>query len=188
MKNIAVLVASLRSDSHNMKLANCLEAISASAFKFHYAEIGNLPHYNEDLWAAPPENVIAFKRLIEESDVVLIVTPEYNRGIPGVLKNALDWGSRPWGKSSWRRKPASLVGISLGTIGTAAAQSELRSIMLVLDLIVMGQPEVYLSYKPDLFDEEVGITNEKVSSFLRSYVEHFDAWIDRVKTPREVPG
>lgn len=185
MKTIGVLVGSLRQDSSNLKLAKALQRLAAGRFAFAYADIGALPHYNDDLWADPPQGVIALKALIEASDGVLFVTPEYNRAIPGVLKNAIDWGSRPWGKSSWVGKPASIVGSSLGVIGTAAAQSQLRSVLPVLQMALMGQPEVYLQYRDGLFDEDLAVTDDETRTFLESYLARFDQWIDRVQPSGE---
>jgi chromate reductase len=180
MYKIAVVVGSLRQESLNLKLAKALEKLGGPRFEFDYAEIGELPMYNDDLWQNPPASVLKFKRTIDGADAVLLVTPEFNRSIPAVLKNALDWGSRPYGRSSWSGKPASIVGTSPGVIGTAAAQAQLRSIAVVLDLIVLGQPEVYFAWKPGLIDENSEITDDTTREFLEGYLARFEAFIGQV--------
>lgn len=181
MKSIGVLVGSLRRDSINLKLAKALEILAADRFGFTYADIGALPHYNDDLWADPPQSVVTFKALVEASDGVLFVTPEYNRAVPGVLKNAIDWGSRPWGESCWTGKPASIVGASLGVIASAAAQSQLRSVLPVLQIALMGQPEVYLQYREGLFDENFTVSDDVTRAFLEGHLARFDEWIGRFR-------
>jgi chromate reductase len=183
MHKIAVIVGSLRQNSVNLKLAKALEALGGSRFAFDYVEIGDLPIYNDDLWQTPPASVLRLKRRIEEADAVLLVTPEFNRSIPAALKNVLDWGSRPWGKNSWSGKPASIIGTSPGNIGTAVAQAELRSIAVVLDLIVLGQPEVYFVSKPGLIGENNEITDDTTREFLEGYLVRFDGFIERVAKP-----
>lgn len=180
MKKVAVLVGSIRQASVNWTFARAIENLAGPGWTFTYADIASLPHYNDDLWASPPESVAALKRVVEDSDGVLFVTPEYNRSIPGILKNAIDWGSRPWGKNSWAGKPASVIGTTPGTIGTAVAQSHLRSILPVLDMAVMGQPEVYFQFKPGLIGEDLTITDDQTRSFLQLYLARFESWIDRV--------
>ena len=124
--------------------------------------------------------MLRLKRGIEAADAVLFVTPEFNRSIPAALKNAIEWGSRPYGKNSWGGKPASIIGTSPGNVGTAAAQSQLRSIAVVLDLIVLGQPEVYFVSKPGLIGENNEITDDTTREFLEGYLARFDAFIDQV--------
>ncbi|HEY5364873.1 MAG TPA: NADPH-dependent FMN reductase, partial [Casimicrobiaceae bacterium] len=148
MKNIVVLVGSVRAESINLKFAKALQKIAQSRFTFFYAAISELPFYNDDLWKEPPAAVLELKRRVEAADAVLFVTPEYNRSIPGVLKNAIDWGSRPWGKSSWTGKPCAIVGTTGGVVGTAVAQAQLRTIVPVLDMVLLGQPEVYFRTMP----------------------------------------
>jgi chromate reductase, NAD(P)H dehydrogenase (quinone) len=180
MYTIAVIVGSLRRESINRKLAKALAKLGQSKFKFNFVELGDLPIYNEDLWQDPPAAVLRMKKEIETADAVLFVTPEYNRSIPPVLKNAIDWGTRPWGKNSWAGKPASIVGTSPGAVGTAVAQTHLRSVAVILDLILMGQPEVYFVNKPGLIDENDDITDDTTREFLQGYLTRFEAWIDQV--------
>ncbi|MGO4452400.1 NADPH-dependent FMN reductase [Phyllobacterium sp. TAF24] len=177
MLKIAVLVGSLRETSINMVLAKALEKLAGSRLKFYYADLNSLPYYNDDLWPEAPECVTTFKLAIESSDAVLFVTPELNRSIPGLLKNAIDWGSRPWGQNSWAGKAASIVGTSPGAIGTAVAQSHLHSIMPILGLSVLGQPEVYLQFRPGLFDDDFNVTDDQTRSFLESYLTQFENWV-----------
>jgi chromate reductase, NAD(P)H dehydrogenase (quinone) len=181
MHQVAVLVGSLRKDSHNRKLAHGLERLGAGSFAFHYPDL-NLPLYNEDLWAGPPAGVTALKAAVEAADAVLFVTPEYNRSITPITKNAIDWGSRPWGKTSWPGKPAGIVGISGGQIGTAVAQSQLRGILVNQAMVVMGQPEVYLTMKDGLFAEDGSVTDAGIARFLRGYLDSFAAWIEKHRT------
>ncbi|MET0985324.1 MAG: NAD(P)H-dependent oxidoreductase, partial [Steroidobacteraceae bacterium] len=142
MYSVAVLVGSLRRDSINKKLAHALAKLGQGKLDFRLVEIGDLPLYNEDIWVNPPPSITRFKQAIEGADAVLLVSPEYNRGTTGVLKNAIDWGSRPYGKSSWVGKPVALAGASMGATGTALAQASLRQTMIILDTVVMGLPEV----------------------------------------------
>jgi chromate reductase, NAD(P)H dehydrogenase (quinone) len=181
MYSVAVLIGSLRRDSINKKLAHALAKLANGKLDFRFADIGDLPLYNEDLWADPPASVARFKQQIEAADAVLLVTPEYNRGTTPAMKNAIDWGSRPLGKSSWVGKPVGLAGASAGAIGTALAQNWLRGTMLILDTVVMGQPELYLAYKEGLIDAEYGVTDESTRKFLNKYVDRFAAWIEKHK-------
>ncbi|WLS00684.1 NADPH-dependent FMN reductase [Shinella sumterensis] len=180
MKKIAVLVGSIRQASINRILARVIEKLAGPEWSFTYVDIGGLPHYNDDLWSSPPEGVLALKQIVEDSDAVLFVTPEFNRSIPGIVKNAIDWGSRPWGRNSWAGKPASVIGTTPGAIGTAVAQSHLRSILPVLDMVVMGQPEVYFQFKPGLVGDDLSVSDYQTRSFLEKYLERFEDWIDRI--------
>ncbi|MGE3149499.1 MAG: NADPH-dependent FMN reductase [Pseudorhodoplanes sp.] len=181
MHKVAVLVGSLRRDSINMKLAKALAGLGQSRFDFRFLALADMPVYNEDLWQNPPPAVLKMKADIENADAVLFVTPEYNRSIPPVVKNAIDWGSRPWGKNSWAGKAASVVGASPGAVGTAVAQSHLRSILPTLDMNVLGQPEVYFVNKDGLIDGDHAITNEGTRQFLEGYLAKLDAFIARHK-------
>ncbi|HEY0199793.1 MAG TPA: NADPH-dependent FMN reductase [Rhodanobacter sp.] len=177
MHNVAVLVGSLRHGSNSIKLARALEKLGAGSFAFRYPDL-DLPLYNEDLWKEPPLSVLRMKKDIETADAVLFVTPEYNRSIPPVIKNAIDWGSRPWGQSSWTAKPTGIVGSSGGSIGSAAAQAHLRSIVIPLQMILMGQPEVYFVFKPDAIDEQGEVADESARIFFKGYLDRFSTWID----------
>ncbi|WCT74794.1 NAD(P)H-dependent oxidoreductase [Sphingomonas naphthae] len=177
MKQVAVLVGSLRRESLNRKLAEALMFLGEGKLAMEIVEIGGLPLYNEDLWADPPEAVTAFKAAIAKADAVLIVTPEYNRSMPAAIKNALDWGSRPMGQSVWPGKKAAMAGASPGAVGTAVAQAALRTTIVTLGMALMGQPELYLSVKDDTFAPDGGIGNEKTAKFLAGFVDKFAAWV-----------
>jgi chromate reductase len=149
--NIGVLVGSNRRDSINRKLAQALAKLGAERLAFQFIAIDDLPLYNQDLEAELPARVARFKEAIAAADALLFVTPEHNRSIPAVLKNAIDWGARPHGRNSWNGKLAAITGTSPGTLGTAAAQLHLRQILSVLGVVVMGG-EAYISFKPGLLD------------------------------------
>tara|TARA_B100001105_G_C22302224_1_gene404360 strand:- start:377 stop:922 length:546 start_codon:yes stop_codon:yes gene_type:complete len=179
MHKVLVLVGSLRSGSINRKLAGALEKLSADRLEFTYANLGDLPLYNDELWNDPPAAVTKLKADIEAADGVLFVTPEYNRTYSSIIANALHWGSRPYGKNSWSNKPAAITGASPGAIGTAAAQALLRSVVLHLDPVVMGQPELYLQMKEGLIADDHTITNEDTRKFVGDWINKFADWIDR---------
>lgn len=180
MKTVAVLVGSLRRDSINRKFAESLAKLASDRLKFQFVDLGDLPVYNEDLWATPPASVLRLKADIEAADAVLFVTPEYNRTFTPVIHNAIDWANRPWGKNSWAGKPAAITGTTPGATGTAAAQNSLRNIVSVVGAYLMTQPEVYFTYKPELFDAEGAITNPETLAFLSGWIDSFARWIDRV--------
>ena len=179
MTKIAVLFGSLRKESINRKFAQALEKLAAGRMEFVYADLSGLPHYNDDLWENIPDSVTDLKALIDTADAVLIVTPEYSRTYPGVLKDVIDWADRPWGKGVWRGKPVAITGTSPGAIGTAIAQHQLRTSMVAVGTAVMGQPELYYAYKPEHFDADGAITNESTKAFLESWLGSFGEWIAR---------
>ena len=179
MYKIAVLVGSLRRDSINLKFAKALSKLGGNQFDFHFVALGDLPIYNEDLWENPPAPVLRLKKDIAAADAVLFVTPEYNRSIPPVLNNAIDWGTRPWGQNSWAGKPGSTIGTSPGNVGTAVAQAHLRSVLTILDVILLGQPEVYLVSKPGLINDEFEVSDDQTREFLQGYLAKFADWIGR---------
>jgi len=176
---IAVIVGSIRRDSINRKLAEALAKLASPKAELAFCKIDDLPLFSQDLEPSPPAAVTRLKREIESADGVLIVTPEYNRSIPGVLKNAIDWASRPYGKNSFDGKPTAAIGTSMGAVGTAAAQQHLRSILAYLNVKLMGQPEGYIVFKPGLVDATGAVADESARKFLQSYVDAFAAWIDR---------
>ncbi len=181
MTKVAVVVGSLRRDSINRKLALALGKLAApKGLDFSLTKLDDLPMYNEDLWDSPPASVLRLKAEVAAADAVLFVTPEYNRSIPAVIKNTLDWGSRPSGQSVWPGKAAGIVGTTPGAVGTAVAQSHLRSIATVFGLALVSRPEVYLTFKPDLINEAHDVTDEGTRKFLESYLDAFAAWIKRV--------
>ncbi|MEJ0098046.1 MAG: NAD(P)H-dependent oxidoreductase [Bauldia sp.] len=142
MPKVAVFVGSLRRESINVALARALAKLAGPQLDLELIDISDLPHYNNDLWMILPRRWTRIKRAIEAADAVLFITPEYNRAPPGLMKDVVDWASRPYGKNSWKGKPAAIAGATGGKIGTAVAQSHLRSSLVVLDLALMGQPEV----------------------------------------------
>jgi len=180
MTKIAVFVGSLQKESHNKKLAHNLEQMAPDGVEFEYITIDTLPLFNQDLEAEFPIEAKRAKDTIEAADGVLFVTPEYNRSIPGVLKNAIDWASRPWGSNSFDGKPVGIVGASIGPVGTAVAQSDLRHIAGYLNTKLMGQPELYLPTAGDKFDENGKIV-EASRDLLQNYIDAFVAWVDKEK-------
>lgn len=177
-KTIAVMVGSLRKDSINRKYAQVLENLAQGKMKFNHIQLDDLPFYNEDLWADPPAAVIRLKKQIDEADGVLVISPEYNRSYPALLKNAFDWGSRPPSSSCWPGKPVAITGTSEGKIGTAVGQTHLRLDMLNLGTVVMTRPEAYLQWLPDVFPEGGGIANEGTQKFLQHFIDNFAKWIE----------
>ena len=177
MHTVAVFVGSLRKESFNKKLALALAELGKDKLRFNIVPLDDVPMFNQDLEQDLPPPVARIKQAVQEADGLLLVTPEYNRSIPPVLKNALDWCSRPPGKSVLGGKPAALAGTSPGMVGTAAVQSHLRSVMTMLTMVVMGQPEVYVVWNPDYFDAENRIVDEKNRAFLSMFLNKFADWI-----------
>ncbi len=175
--SVAVLVGSLRKDSVNRKLAHSLAALVPDSLKLQIVEIGALPLYNQDLDESPPAPWIAFRERILAADAVLFVTPEYNRSVPGALKNALDVGSRPYGKSAWSGKPGAIVSASPGAIGAFGANHHLRQSLVFLNVPAMPQPEAYIGGADKLFDPSGQLTNDATRAFLQRFMQTFAAWI-----------
>lgn len=173
---IAVVVGSLRRDSFNRKLATAVAKLAPSELSFKQVEIGDLPLYNQDDDASPAEPVRRLKGEITAARGLLFVTAEYNRSMPGVLKNAIDHASRPYGKSVWTGKPAGVLGVSVGAIGTAVAQQHLRSVLAYLDVPTLGQPEAFIQAKEGLFDQsgDIGGGSRK---FLQGWMDRYVAWV-----------
>lgn len=189
MVKVAVVVGSLRRDSINRKLALALKKLGRrNGLALSLVELGDLPHYNQDLWDDPPAAVTRLKRDIEAADAVIFATPEYNRAPPGLVKDVVDWASRPYGKNSWAGKPAAVIGATTGKIGTAVAQSQLRSTLLVLDLAVMGQPEAYIQLAADTIDADHAVVDEAVRAFLEKWLAAFTDWIGKVAGLVPEPG
>ncbi len=178
MTTIAVFVGSLRKDSFNLKLAKSIERLAPEGTTFVYADM-NLPLYNQDFDADFPAKALELKQVVANADGVLFVTPEYNRSFSGVIKNAIDWASRPWGQSAFAGKPAAIVGASVGALGTTQAQSQLRNVLLFLDMKVMGQPEVYFNAAAG-FDEN-GQLAQSSEGFIKKFGEAFVRHIDSNK-------
>jgi chromate reductase len=175
---IAVIVGSLRRDSFNRKLANALIKLAPADFSFKHLSIAELPLYNQDDDANPAESVKRLKAEISASQGLLFVTPEYNRSIPGVLKNALDHASRPYGQSAWKGKPAGVIGASPGAIGTALAQQHLRNVLAYLDVPTLGQPEAFVQVKDGLFDEH-GDIGPGSKAFMQGWMDQYTAWVKK---------
>jgi chromate reductase len=175
---IAVVVGSLRKDSYNRRLATALSRLAPPEFSFTHVDIGDLPLYNQDDDANQAPSVKRLKTEIANAQGVLFVTPEYNRAMPGVLKNALDHGSRPYGQNAWAGKPAGVIGISVGAIGTALAQHTLRSVLAYLDMPTLGQPEAYLQFKEGFFDGN-GDAGESSREFLQNWMNAYVDWVKR---------
>lgn len=173
---IAVIVGSLRRESFNGKLADALSKMGPADFTFNRLSIAELPLYNQDLDGKQPPQVQQFKQQISNSQGLLFVTPEYNRSIPGVLKNALDHASRPYGQNAFAGKPAGVIGISLGAAGTAMAQQHLRNILSYLDVQTFGQPEAFMHMKEGFFDDS-GNIGEASREFVQNWMNRFVAWV-----------
>lgn len=176
--NILVLVGSLRRDSYNRKLAGAVAKLAPPDFSFTQAQLGDLPLYNQDDDAAQPAPTKRLKGDIAAATGLLFVTPEYNRSIPGVLKNAIDHASRPYGQNAFAGKPAGVIGVSVGAIGTAIAQQHLRNVLAYLDAPTLGQPEVFLQVKEGLFDADGGI-GPASRSFLQGWMDCYVAWVKK---------
>lgn len=179
MTKIVVFVGSLQANSLNKKLAQNLERLAPEEVLFDYVDL-NLPLFNQDLEDDFPATAMAVKQKVEAADGILFVTPEYNRSIPGVLKNAIDWTSRPWGSNSFAGKPVGIVGATIGSVGTAVAQSDLRHIAGYLGTKLMGQPELYFSLAGDKFDENDQVKPD-FEELLRGYIASFAEWVTREK-------
>ena len=178
-KKIAVVVGSLRKDSFNRKLALALAALAPESLKLEIVEIGHLPLYNQDLDGAPPAEWVAFKQAIAAADGVLFVTPEYNRSVPGVLKNAIDVGSRPYGKSAWSGKPGAVVSASPGAIGGFGANHHLRQSLVFLNVPTMAQPEAYVGGIDKALGEDGSISNPGTREFMQKFLAAFERWIEK---------
>lgn len=173
---VAVVVASLRKDSFNRKLANAIVKLAPSEFVFKQVQIGDLPLYNQDDDANPAATVKRLKTEITAAQGLLFVTAEYNRSIPGVLKNAIDHASRPYGQSAWAGKPAGILGVSVGAIGTAVAQQHLRNVFAYLDMPTLAAPEAFIHAKDGLFDD-AGNIGPGSKAFLHGWMDRYVAWV-----------
>lgn len=176
---IGVMVGSLRMDSFNRRLARAIEKLAPGDLAFRHIQINDLPLYSQDFDAAYPAVATRLKNDVETVDALLFATPEYNRSIPGVLKNAIDIASRPWGTNSFAGKPAAVVGTSIGSIGTAMAQQHLRNVLTYLDMPVLAQPEIFIHYKEGIFTEDGIIGNDGLRKLLQGFVDDYVAWVRR---------
>ena len=178
-RDVAVLVGSLRKDSLNRKMANALIAMAPAPLTLAIHEIGDLPLFNQDSEADPPASVTAFKQRLAAADAVLFVTPEYNRSVPGALKNAIDVGSRPYGKSAWSGKPGAIVSVSPGGLAAFGANHALRQSLVFLNVPTMAQPEAYIGNAAALFDDKGALVNESTREFMQKFLAAFAQWIER---------
>ncbi len=177
-KKIAVFVGSLRKESFNRKIAMELIKLAPSSLKLEIVEIGGLPIYNQDTDENPPAVYTQFRQRLRDFDGVLFVTPEYNRSVPAVLKNAIDVGSRPYGKNMWNAKPGAIVSVSIGPISGFGANHHLRQSLVFINVPAMPQPEAYIGNATDLFDESGKLVNDSTREFLAKFMQAFAAWVE----------
>ena len=181
--NVAVLVGSLRKESFNRKMANALLGMAPPSLALEIVEIRNLPLYNQDDDASPPAASAAFKTRIQQADAALFVTPEYNRSVPGVLKNAIDVASRPYGKSAWNGKPGAVISVSPGAIGAFGANHQLRQSLVFLNVPALPH-EAYIGNAGKLFDDKGALTSDDTREFLKKFLHLFEKWIEANAAPR----
>jgi chromate reductase, NAD(P)H dehydrogenase (quinone) len=190
LKDVAVFVGSLRKDSLNRKMARALAELAPASLALEVVEIGQLPLYNADLDDDEQRPAVwsAFRRRVRAADAVLFVTPEYNRSVPGVLKNAIDVGSRPYGANAWQGKPGAVVSVSPGAAGGFGANHHLRQSLVFLDVAALPQPEVYVGGAATLFDAAGRLSSDGTRAFLRGFLQAFDRWITTLAgTPPAAP-
>ena len=178
-QNIVVIVGSIRKESFTLKIANALAKLAPATLKLDVTTLHGISFFNQDLEATPPADWVAFREKLQESNGVLFVTPEYNRAIPGVLKNAIDVGSRPYGKSSFLGKPVGIVSNSPGPLGGVSAAKTLQNILPGISGPIMGQPEIYLNGVGDAFDEKGSLTKESLQKVLQQYLDAFAAFVEK---------
>ena len=177
-RTVAVVVGSLRKDSVSRKLAQAFAALNPG-LKFNIVEIGDLPHFDQDLEGDPPAQWVRFRQEIAAADAVLFVTPEFNRSVPGALKNAIDVGSRPYGSSVWNGKPGAVISLSPGAIGGFGANHHLRQSLVFLNVPLLSQ-EAYVGNAYALFDDNGELVSDATTDFLRAYGQAFAGWIERI--------
>ncbi|TCJ38995.1 NADPH-dependent FMN reductase [Parafrankia sp. BMG5.11] len=183
--DVAVIVGSLRKESVNRKAALALARLAPANLTLRIVEIGDLALYDEDVEkAGAPDAWQRFRREVSAADAVLFVTPEYNRSVPGALKNAIDVGSRPYGSSAWAKKPAAIMSVSPGAIGGFGANHHLRQALVFLDMPTLQQPEAYVGDGFNLFGEDGAIVKEGTETFFQTFIDAFAQWIERTATPR----
>ena len=175
---IAVIVGSLRKESFNLKTAKALIALAPESLSLELLNIADLPMFNQDLEATPPNEWTVFREQIVAADGLLFLTPEYNRSVPGVLKNAIDVGSRPYGKNSWDGKPGAVVSVSIGNISGFGANHHLRQSLVFVNVPTMAQPEAYIADATGLFDDNGNLTKGSTKEFLRNFMTAFEQWVD----------
>ena len=180
VRKVAVLVGSLRKESFTRKVANALASLAPPSLKLEIVEIASVSNYNQDLENSPPADWTAFRDRIFAADAVLFATPEYNRSVPGVLKNAIDVASRPYGKSAWSGKPGAVVSVSPGNLSGFGANHHLRQMLVFLNVPAMQQPEAYIGGADKLFDQSGNFTNDPTRQFLQNFMTFYAAWIELV--------
>src|SRR6266516_223509 len=176
--NVVVIVGSLRKESFTLKIANALAKLAPDTLKLNVTTLHDISFFNQDLEAAPTAHWVAFREKIQKSNGVLFVTPEYNRSVPGVLKNAIDVGSRPYGKSSWNGKPGAVISVSPGAIGGFGANHCIRQSLVFLNVPAMQQPEAYIGNAASLFDDKGALTNDATRDFMQKFLQAFAQWIE----------
>lgn len=174
---IAIIVGSLRKESYNLKTAKALMAMAPESLSLELLNIEGLPMFNEDLEANPPKEWVALRKKIKATDGLLFLTPEYNRSVPGFLKNAIDVGSRPYGENSWNGKPAAIVSVSIGAISGFGANHHLRQSLVFVNVHTMAQPEAYIGGAAALFDDNGKLINDSTKDFLKNFIEAFKKWV-----------
>ncbi len=180
MSKLAIIVGSLRRDSINRKLAEATAALVGKDFTIDWVKLDDVPMYNGELEADLPAPVKRIKDQIKNADAVLLVTPEYNRSIPALMKNAVDWASRPYGASVWGGKPVAIMGATPGAIGTAAAQQHLRNVLAAVGAVTLPQPEMFITYKDGMVDDKGEFADAKTKEFVQKFVQRISAWIGQV--------
>jgi chromate reductase len=182
VRDVAVLVGSLRKDSYSRKIALAIAALAPPSLGLELVEIRDLPLYDQDLEGErPPAPWVAFRARIARADAVLFATPEYNRSVPGALKNAIDVGSRPYGKGVWAGKPAAIVSVTPGALGGFGANHHLRQSLVFVDMPAMAQPEAYIGNAASLFDAKGALSSDATREFLRKFAEAFAEWVERTR-------
>lgn len=177
---IAYLIGSLSSRSINRRLSRALIALAPTELEFFEVGISELPLFSPDYEQHLPPAVTAFKDALETADGIMFISPEYNRSIPGALKNAIDWGSRPRTRNSFARKPTAIIGASMGAIGTAVMQSQMRSVLSFLDAPQLNSPEMYITFRPDIYGDDGTVHDESTRTFLAHFMGEYSAFVERV--------
>ena len=185
VRNVAVLVGSLRKESFTRKVANAIIKLAPPSLKFEIVEIAQVSHYNQDLENTPLADWVAFREKVRAVDAILFATPEYNRSVPGVLKNAIDVGSRPREKSVWAGKPGAVISVSPGALSGFGANHHLRQMLVFLNVPAMQQPEAYIGGANKLFDASGNLTNDSTREFLKTFIESFGKWIELILPRKE---
>ena len=179
------IAGSLRRESFNRAALRAATEVVPEGATIEIFELDGIPGFNQDEEQNPPAKVVELKRQIREADAILIVTPEYNYSVPGVLKNAIDWASRPYGDSAWNGKPAAIMGASVGTIGTARAQYHLRQMMVFLNMFPINQPEVMIGNSSERFDAQGNLTHNATKEFIRQLLQNLVEWTRRIGQPQK---